>query len=246
MSRFLLITIFLLTLKPSELLPQSLEKMFCGTVADISIRWSFNSHNSFHCAAGSHLYEGVYKFTGDTILVVSCYDHLRHQNDSSILKDKFIIDSVGCLVSIRSRFAFRPIRSIESYFCVPVGTRYIKYPQVNTQDTVLKSLVWQMLAETFGNKKFTDLFPRDSHTISVSNYFFLNNSSQPVLTVKNRSFSFKQGMAFIQIEDVNVNEDMVTFHFLLDKKSKGGMARFVCNGGLWELEWINTWVIGKP
>jgi hypothetical protein len=244
--RYPVLIIFFFLIHTSDFLQaQALKRwMFCGTLADISVTWSFEPDSNYHCIGGSSYRKGKYTMWGDTILLTSSYNVDKKEYEKN-LDNKFIIDSAGCLVSIRSTFAFRPIKSLESYVCGPIGIRNIKYPQIDTKDSTLKSLIWKMLQEIFINEKFVDVLPNSTDTITITDYFFLNRMTQPDFYSNGRYLIFQPNKGQIHIDDVQVNSDMVVFMFTIEaEKINGVYVRFINTIGSWRLEWIKAW--NKP
>jgi hypothetical protein len=203
----------------------------------------------FLSSGGSHC-TGCYERKGDTIRILTGIDMMHPGASVEYVGEQFIIDSAGDLVSLRSSMAFAPCRKPHQCGCFGVRFKPVKYPQTDTRDTVLKTLVKGQLTELLAHPELNRLLHHGFDTIFLANYYYLNNRTMPALQIHKRPIVFLPmdscaGRNYIEIQNINLNPDEVSYKLFLHKKiGREVYARFRKKGG-WILEHITNMENGK-
>jgi hypothetical protein len=205
---------------------------FIGDYCFIHVFEKDGDYLEYNWSSNSSATTGCYDWKSDTIRLLSRSYIFRADLQPPNFDEVFIIDKDGDLVSLNSSFAFQPCTTPINCECRAVQSKPVVYPQHESSDTNVKTLVAKSLISLLEHPSVRRLLRKDFDTISIANYYLLNDTAQLDLSTSSRAVRFlKQEVcvrsSYVEIKSVNAAPKELTFNLILHRAIKRKVyARF--------------------
>lgn len=213
---------------------------FNGYWAETFWQYKFYSNNKFDFKSEGHYgfveSKGIYERRQDSLFLISIDSTLEKNR---VVNSLYLIDGDSCIIDVDLKYDYCKTRGWSEQ-------RLIKYPQINTSNTKLISEIESMLQEVLQSEQINEQITDTNTNLIIEDYYEFNSDyknqleifGQPVIFKSKEEIESEGINNYVQIEDVNYNEDFTSFSIRIIPVIPGTriLAYFYMEGEKWKRE----------
>jgi hypothetical protein len=246
MNKTILILIVVM-LNQFDIFGQTIEGVYQGWWARTNWTYEFKDNNEFIFNSTGHggfdTVKGSYIIKGDTIVLNS------PKSDSTLAfeNEQLIIDGDSCIIDLSLRYDYCKKGQVtiddgdSRFFIHNSRTRNVKHPQISSDKSKTRNDLNRVLILSLSHKSVSQYYHFDkliSREFIIKSYYEVNESFPLSLSIHGKKAKVQSDVRndfYIEIEDINQNENTIDLEFEIVGEGVRVWFTFELKKGKWTL-----------